>query len=277
MGNLQRLALVMSGGGAHGALQAGALRALWEYNVQPDLLVGTSIGAVNGAFIALKGWSQETLQALEDNWRQVAHENPLPGNYLWLSMSTVFGKPGEGVTRHLKDLFAAYGLTETMRFSETRLPLAMVASDLNCGEPVIYGLSPHDSVMEGLLTSTALPPWIRPIEKNGKTLVDGAFVSNLPLEPAMTMGAGEIIALDLSDTLGIQSEHKKSKPFLSKTVFATLCRQRSLEMALAQARNIPVRLISLRSRDNVTLWDFTHSAQLIEEGYEITCRAIAGL
>ena len=55
----QKLTFVLSGGGAYGALQVGALRVLWEHQIRPDLLVGTSIGSVNAAFVALNGFTAE--------------------------------------------------------------------------------------------------------------------------------------------------------------------------------------------------------------------------
>ena len=67
-----KLAFVLGGGGSRGALQVGALFALLERGLQPDLLVGTSIGAVNAAFLALNGFSKESLELLCGTWHKAA-------------------------------------------------------------------------------------------------------------------------------------------------------------------------------------------------------------
>jgi len=87
-----------------------------------------------------------------------------------------------------------------LRFEQIEgVRLILVAADLNARSVALYGLDPRQSVLEGLLASTALPPWAVPIEKDDQLLMDGGVVSNLPIEPAMTSGATEIIALDLHD------------------------------------------------------------------------------
>jgi len=80
------LAFVMSGGGARGALEAGALRALLEAGIRPDMLVGTSIGAVNAACLALNGLDGTGLAGLETAWRDAAAADLLPANYLWQTL-----------------------------------------------------------------------------------------------------------------------------------------------------------------------------------------------
>lgn len=65
---MRKLALVLSGGGARGALQVGALRALLEADIQPDLLVGTSVGAINATFMAMHGVNLITVDEITEAW-----------------------------------------------------------------------------------------------------------------------------------------------------------------------------------------------------------------
>lgn len=88
------LAFVLSGGGARGALQVGALRALLEAGFRPDLLVGTSIGAANAAFLAVNGVSLQTVDALSQTWRDAAAADLMPANYLWLTLRVLFNRTG---------------------------------------------------------------------------------------------------------------------------------------------------------------------------------------
>ena len=129
--------------------------------------------------------------------------------------------------------------------------------------------------MEGVLASTALPPWFSPIEKEGHLIIDGGTLSNLPVEPAIALGATEIIALDLKEprsTLKVDLPHKQD---LEKLYFSVLRRSANLEMALAAARDIPVHHLTLRSSPPVPIWDFSKHRQLFQIGYETTCNEIA--
>jgi NTE family protein len=81
-----KLAFVLGGGGARGALQVGALRALFEADIYPDMLVGTSAGGVNSAFLAMRGCSLETVEQLAIDWEIAAEADLLPSNYLWLTL-----------------------------------------------------------------------------------------------------------------------------------------------------------------------------------------------
>jgi len=80
------LALALSGDGARGALQVGALRALLEAKIQPDLLVGTSIGAANAAALAIRGVATSSIASLVEDWRAATAADLLSSNTLRLMM-----------------------------------------------------------------------------------------------------------------------------------------------------------------------------------------------
>jgi NTE family protein len=249
----------------------GALRALLDYGFQPDLLVGTSIGAVNAAFLALNGFSYDSLDRLTIAWEQAAGMDLLPTNYFWLTLRSMLrGFPTDPAHR-IRELLIGYGLTPELRFADITLPrLVIVSSDLNTGQPVLHGDSPEDKVLDGLLLSTALPPWVMPVRKQDSYLMDGAVVSNLPVEPALRMGATGIIALDLADTRDSPGLGDALTSFLEKLTMAAERRETDLELELAAARGIPTLYISLVGTPAIALWDFKHTTELIEQGYEIT-------
>src|SRR5512135_1064127 len=85
----KHLAVVLGGGGARGALQVGALRALFEHGYKPGLLVGTSAGAINAAFLAIHGASLNGIDRLEAAWHQAAQIDLLPSNYVWTALRSV--------------------------------------------------------------------------------------------------------------------------------------------------------------------------------------------
>ena len=86
------LGLILSGGGARGAFQVGALRALHEAGLRPDLLVGCSIGAVNAAAIALWGYDETGLYGLELAYQKVAASDILDLNMSRLAMQAISGR-----------------------------------------------------------------------------------------------------------------------------------------------------------------------------------------
>ena len=267
----KQLAFALGGGGARGALQVGALRALLEAGYQPALLAGTSTGAINAAFLASRGMTLQSIDDLTQAWRDAMQADLLPQNYLWLTVLSIFRRSEADASRRLRDFFLAHGLDPDLRFGDIQgLRLILVAADLNSGRAVIYGQDPQQSVLEGLLASSALPPWVAPIEIDGQLLMDGGVVSNLPIQPAMAAGATEIIALDLADPGLLAQDSFGFGSFLSRLLHTVDSRQLELELALAAAQGVPVRYIHLTSEQPVPVWDFHRTEELIERGYALT-------
>ena len=265
------LAFVLSGGGARGALQAGALRALIEAGYHPDLMVGTSIGAANASFLALKGVNLASVNELINIWKEASQANLLPHNYLSLTLRALLKRRSDYTIHRMRDFFIQHGLTTDLCFGDIRgLRLILVSADLNSGKPVLYGVNPRDSILEGVLASTALPPWIPPMEVNGRVLVDGGAVSVLPVETAIQAGASEIIALDLTDPRPSLHHAHEIVTLLEKIVSTANRRQIQLEISLAAARKVPVKHISLTGVDPLPIWDFEVSEKSILRGYEHT-------
>lgn len=264
------LTFVFGGGGSRGAMQVGACYALLEHGLQPDLLVGTSIGAVNAAFIALNGFSKNNLDRLKAAWEEVVQMDLLPANYVWLAVRAMLGRSTNDPSHKIKELFIRHGITPDLRFSDLSHPaLIIVSSDLNTGRPVRYGLDPDDKILDALLVSTALPPWTMPVKKQDRLLVDGGLVSSLPVETAIRAGAAGIVALDLVDVRETPMINFRLASFVSKISNAVEKRQSDLEVELAEALGIPTIYIGLMGDDPVPIWDFSHSSDLINHGYEI--------
>jgi NTE family protein len=270
------LAFVLGGGGARGALQAGALKALLEAGYQPDLMVGSSIGAVNASFLALRGVNLDSVNELIDVWKEASQANLLPHNYLSLTLRALLKRRTDYTVHRLREFFIQHGLTPDLCFGDIRdLRLILVSADLNTGKPVLYGPNPQDSILEGVLASTALPPWVPPLELAGRLLVDGGAVSILPIEAAIQAGASEIIALDLTDPRPSLPSSHEMVTLLEKIVSTANQRQTQLEITLAEARRIPVKHISLKGKDPMAIWDFVVAEKCIAQGYELTRSAIA--
>jgi NTE family protein len=271
----KRLAFVLGGGGARGALQVGALKALLEAGIRPDLLVGTSVGAVNACYLAMRGFNPQTLEELARAWKEASSVELLPSNYVWLTVRAVLKRPNRASENRMRNFFVSQGLSPDFRFRDVRGPrLVLVAADLNSGQPVLFGTDLQQKVLDGLLASTALPPWVSPIRVDGQMLIDGGLVSTLPIEPAISQGAEEIIALDLADSRMAQQEALGFGPFINKMIITVEKRQMQLELALAAAREVPVLHIPLNTESFIPVWDFRFCDDLIDQGYAIARKAL---
>lgn len=267
----RNLAFVLGGGGSRGALQLGSLFALQETPLQPDMLIGTSIGSLNAAYIALHGFSLESLEGLRGVWQRASGMDLLPSNYIRLAWRAILRRSTNEASHRIRDFFIEEGFTTEMQFAELVYPrLYVVSSDLNSGRPVIHGQRPEESVLESLLLSTALPPWVLPVHKQGRYLMDGGVVSNLPVEPALHVGAQQIVALDLMDTREMFEGGHPVATFLDRLSMSVENRQTYLEMELAAARGIPTVYVGLTGEIPIPYWDFAHTDELIERGYDIT-------
>lgn len=265
----RKLAFALGGGGARGALQAGALRALFEAGIRPDLLVGTSIGAVNAVFMAMHGFNSQAIEALNAAWFAAAKADLFPASTSWLAMRVFFNHIHAYPFQRLRDFFISQGISPDLCFGDLpHFPVILVSADLNSRQPVYFGASRGDFVLDGLLASTALPPWVRPIETDGRFLMDGGAVSNLPIEPAISQGASEVIALNLSNPDEIDLTEHGFGPFWTKYFYAVEARQISLEMELARAKNIPVSVVNLKTDSPVPAWDFSHTSWALNAGYQ---------
>ncbi len=271
------LAFVLGGGGARGAFQVGALRALHEAGLRPDLLVGCSIGAVNAAAIALWGYDETGLYGLELAYQKVAASDILDLNMSRLAMQAISGRLSFDSGKRAASFLIATGITPDLTFGDLTGPrLALVGADLETGESVIYGLDPTESILAGVLASMSIPPWFAPIEKDGHFIMDGGALSNLPVEPALRMGATEIIALDIDDPAAYPGGGNSFVHFLRRLWYGLGQRSLSLELDLAEARGVPVRRIELRSPAATAMWDFSDYPGLIRSGYEQTREWVGG-
>jgi NTE family protein len=266
------LAFVLGGGGARGALQVGAFRALFEAGYQPDLLVGTSIGAANAAGLALWGVNMDGVAALEAAYQSMAegHLMDTPGRMVWHALS---GRPFY-TSKRAKEFLITAGFTSEVRFDQLQnVRVGLVGAEMGSGQPLIYGMDPGQSVLEGVLASCSVPPWFEPIENDDQLIVDGGALSLLPIEPALNMGATEIIALDLSGSPTPSRPIRKLSQ-LEKSIAAFTQREIYLETALAEAKGVPLHYMRLLSNPPIQMWDFSTYPDLVKTGYETASRHI---
>ena len=267
-----KITFVLSGGGPRGAMQVGALRALLEEGIRPDMVVGTSIGAINGAFLARFGYSPETIDRMIEVWDDAARGDFAPGDFIRAMLRTLLpGINSQSYLEQARDFYARHGITPELRFRDLDGPeLYIIAADIHHHRRVIFGENPDDPVLDSMLASAAIPPWLPPIKMADGLMVDGGAVSDLPIEPALRHGATEIIALDLFHPLPPEQPVKGLTSLLDR-VFTTMeNRHIELELQLAELMDVPVHRWKLYYDQRIPFWDLSHTHNLIHHGYELT-------
>ena len=268
-------AFVLGGGGSRGALQVGALRALFEAGIKPDLLTGSSIGAANATGLALWGLDENSLDKLEAAWETVSSFQLLDPKAKSLLLRAMVGLPSDRTVKKMEELLHSLGITHELKFCHIdRVKLYIISSDIETGQLVIHGEDDQEPILSSLISSAALPPWIMPIRNGDQLIIDGGYFSNLPIEPALRMGATEIIALDLDDDSLISDEESLST-YLAKFTYGLSRRHIYLEKALAEAHGVHVRSIEFRGLTSRPLWDFSNYKELIQAGYEKASKEIS--
>jgi NTE family protein len=262
MEDAPKTAFVLSGGASLGAVQAGMLRALYEREVEPDLIVGTSVGALNGAFIASRPATPATAQKLADVWRSVSRWNVFPLNPL-TGFFGFFGARDHLVSDHgLRGLVAEN--LEVELLEESPIPLHVVATDLLSGREL--RLSSGDA-LEAVIASAAIPGVFPPVERDGRLLIDGGVANNTPIVDAIELGAERIYVLPTGNACDLPEVPRGAVAMLLHAMTLLVMRRLLVEVEALRDR---AELIVLPPPCPLTIppIDFSHAEELIRRGYE---------
>src|SRR4051794_2273553 len=180
-------AFVLSGGASLGAIQVGMLRALYAREIAPDLIVGTSAGALNGAFVASRPQTVQTADQLAGTWRSLRRASVFPLNPLTGLLGFVGRRdhlvPASGLER-LIDRHV-----EHERLEELPIPLHVVAVDVITGEELRLS---SGNLRDAILASAAIPGVLEPVAWGDRVLMDGGVANNTPISHAIELGARRI-------------------------------------------------------------------------------------
>lgn len=264
----QKIALVFAGGGSLGANQVGMLRALVEYGITPDLLVGSSVGAVNAAYFA--GHPDiEGVEELAGIWRSLQRDEVFRFS-LFGGIRGLLGR-----SSHLFDAgaFAAFlkrHLTYNS-FSEARIPLYIIAGDFISGEEVLLAEGP---VLRALQASTAIPGVFPPVEVDGLFLIDGGVANHTPISTAVDLGATRVIVLPTGFTCAPVGLPQGAMEVALHALNLIIARQlyRDLQTYSVKAK---VALIPPLCPQKTNPFDFAQVEQLMTQAYESTRQWLA--
>jgi NTE family protein len=249
---------VMSGGASLGAIQVGMLQALFERGIAPDLIVGTSAGAINGAYIASREPTAETALALAEVWRRLRRGAVFPTNPLTGFIGFI-GRSNHLVPEdNLRRLIARH--VEVERLEQMRVPLHVVVTDVLSGEELRLSQGP---AVDAVLASAAIPGVFAPVEVDGRWLIDGGVSDNTPISHAIQLEADEIYVLPTGYACALDTAPRGALAMLLHAMSLLIQQRLHLEIELYRDR---AKLIVLPPPcpQEVQPIDFAHAGELIE-------------
>jgi NTE family protein len=251
------VAFVLSGGASLGAVQVGMLRALYEREIVPDVIVGTSAGAINGAFSASRPTEIGTIDALASVWRSLTRGqlfplNPLTGLLGFLGTRDHL-VPDSGLRRLIARNVDFDDLTDPP------IPLHVVAVDVTSGEELRLSRGP---VQDAVLASAAVPGVLPPVEWNGRMLMDGGVANNTPISHAVELGAERIYVLPTGHACTLE-EPPSGALAMALHAISLLTHRRLIDDIERHRHDAHLIVLPPPCPLSVQPIDFSHSEQLI--------------
>jgi NTE family protein len=255
-----RVAFVLSGGGNQGVAQVGMLRALIEHEIVPDVVIGTSAGALNGCAVAYSP-TIAGVARLANTWIELTTADVFPGGKLVRAWNVV---------RRGTYLFESEGLetlidrsTAARSFADLAVPLRVVATDFDTGDEVVLARGP---LKPALLASAALPGVFPIVTHDGRRLVDGGVVNTVPLWHALSGPVDRVYVMNVTGSL---NDRPPRSPL--DVVMASFAHSRNqrFDVELRQAHPGVEIVVLPRPRDTRDLFDFSGAEALMDEAYEL--------
>ncbi len=246
------LGLVLGGGSVRGAAHIGVISVLEREGIRPNVVAGTSVGALVGAGVAAGVPSSEMYELFKAaRWRHLATPS-------WGSRLSLFD------TQPLGALLER--IVAVQSFKELDLPFAAVATDLLNGSSFVFTEGP---LREALVASSAIPGLFEPIRWQGHLLVDGALTDNLPVDAARDLGATLVVAVDVMPLPNGASEPKDLLDMLLL----------SMNVAVHSAACHPQEADLVITPDiaRASYWDFSEAQAVYEAGVQAAEEALPDL
>lgn len=255
-----RTAFVLSGGAAMGSLQVGMLRALIERRIHPDVILGCSIGAINGVVLA-GGPSLATVGRMQDVWMDLIAGDLVPTGLLPSQVQLL--RKGESIASNdgMRDLLARIVPADT--FADLQVPFQCVATDIDAGVEAWFDTG---EVVPAVLASSAVPAVFPTVEIDGVRYLDGGIVNDVPVRRAVELGANRIYVLQVGAL-----DHPR--PQLRRPIDAALVsywiakRSRLLDDLARVPDDVEIVMLPYGDPDPVRFDDLSSSAVLMDIAY----------
>jgi NTE family protein len=255
-------AFVLSGGGILGAVQVGQLAALLEQGITPDLIVATSVGALNAAWLGMTP-TREGIGELEAIWRGLRTEDIFPGGRMARTWHIIARGDhiysNEGIRRLVERL-------PVRTFESLIVPTWIGAMNLRTGEERWFSSGP---LMPALLSSTALPGVFPPVAIDGELYIDGGVVNNVPISKAIELGAKRVYVLTCGTTSNQQRPIRRPLDVLVQAFAHSRATRASIDLERYAGR---AEIITLPIFDTgfIRFDDPSQSARLISQAHTLS-------
>jgi NTE family protein len=271
------IALVLSGAANFGVMQAGALEVLFRAGLKPNIVVGTSAGALNAIYIASNP-TPEGARQLGNVWGELRPVHVGRGGIftglrrlLARRDSLFMSEPLVAfLQEHIPGSVETFGQLAAM-CGVRAYAMAMCIKDEHL---VAFGDREDDRLIDGAMASTAIPPFFPPWQVNGHRYVDGGVAAKLPVLAAIERGATQVIAVDIEDTMKMSAAPDDLFHISGCALSIMADHQARLELALARYSGVPVRVFTIHAPDDVGFWDFSQASYLYQMGKEITQKVL---
>ncbi len=234
------------------------LRAVAEQRITPDLVVGTSVGSINGAAVALD--PEDAAGRLMELWAVMTREVVFPGGLLAQARMFRSSKTHLFPNTGLAEVIAGF-IGADATFGDLAIPLGVVTVDIATASDMVLTSGP---LLPALLASAAIPglyPWV---ELEGRRLYDGGVVANVPMRQAIALGARSLVVFDCGFPGHLPPPPETLAGVLLFTAAVTMRTQAVLEAPIAAAE-VPVVYLPGPAPRYASPLDFTRTPELMEE------------
>ena len=264
----RRVAFVLSGGGTLGAVQVGALRALVERDIHADIVLGSSIGALNGSAYA-RSSTLENVERLRRAWHHARDARIFPRGRVWELVQ--FASRRESVYEHHGMAGLIDSVIDFSDLADAPIPVGVLVTALKGDPERCFWRGPARDL---LLASSALPGVFPPVQIHGIDMIDGGVINNVPVSHAVTAGATVVYVLICGPRL---SDIDAFGPRPIDRVLGALALARKARV-LHDLDNLPahveVVIIPGPSMARMFYSDMSHTEELIEAGYQVAARML---
>lgn len=250
------VAFVLSGGASLGSLQVGMLQALCANGIHPDLIVGTSVGAVNGAWIA-SGYDESGLAELAAIWRGIKREDVFPLNPLTGLFGFVGWQDHLVSDRGLRRLLRSHLRFE--RLEDAPIKLHVVATDVLTGVDVELS---QGNAVDAIMASAAIPGIFPPVRIGEKLLMDGGVVENTPIGHAVSLGATTVYVLPSGGACSIEKVPKSALGMALHAILLAISQRIAFDIERYDSR-VDLKVVPPLCPMAISPTDFSHAAELI--------------
>lgn len=272
------IAFVLSGGGSRGAMEAGGIKALYEAGIRPDMVVGSSVGALNAAFLATDP-DESGVERLCKIWEGVRSSDIVPGGLLTRAWRVLNRRTGIFAQAPLKTFIEQNLPPDVRTFGDlaSGVSLYVTAASLQTGALYLFGEDESASLVDALLASSAFPGGFPPVSYGGWQYADGGIIANVPISVAIDKGATTIYVLDVAYTGGVYGPARDMVGILLRVASIVLHQDLLDELAYAAQLGVAVHHIIIRGVPQASDFNFDHGPEMVEVGYKQVERYLNGL